>query len=59
MVGGVISVVDGASQSPVDAVLIAWGIAKFLCASLVGWLTFIVGALIGAAVIATAEPPKT
>ncbi len=44
--GGVIDVVSGATADPVQAVKIGIGVLKFFSASIVGWLTFAIGAFI-------------
>jgi hypothetical protein len=51
LVGGIVQVIEGAKATPVEAWSIAWGIARFLCAGLAGWLAAMILILPGAAMI--------
>jgi hypothetical protein len=42
-VGGIIDIIEGAKQTPIESIKIGLGALKFISASLVGWLTFAVG----------------
>lgn len=51
LIGGIVQVIHSATPT-VDAWGIAWGVARVLCAGLVGGITFWGCALVGGAVIA-------
>lgn len=41
--GGIVQVIEAAKQTPIHSAELAWGIVRFFCAGLCGWLTFGVG----------------
>jgi len=48
-IGGIVQIVEACKADPVSAFGIAFGVVRILIASLVGWITFLVCAVIGAA----------
>ena len=51
LVGGIVQAIDAVKATPVDSWGVAWGIAKFLCAGIVGWIVALVFIIPGAAMI--------
>lgn len=55
LVGGIVSIVTGATATPVIASMIAWGVVKFLLAGVVGWGSFWLTFLVGAGLVSAAQ----
>lgn len=49
--GGVMSIIEGAKATPVEAASIAWGVVKIVAAGLCGWFSAVVPITIGAAMM--------
>lgn len=48
-IGGIVQVVESVKADPVSAFGIAFGITRVIFATAIGWITFMVGAMIGTA----------
>jgi len=46
-IGGVVNVINGIKANPVEAMLIGKGLAKMICANIVGWVSFMLCFVIG------------
>lgn len=53
--GGVVSIITGFAADPWIVGMIAWGVVKFLCTGVVGWLSFAFGFGSGTFIIAMSE----
>lgn len=55
LVGGVVSVIEGAKATPVDSLSIGWGIARVLLASMVGGFSAMALIFPGVAMVANSN----
>ena len=55
LVGGIVMVVEAVKADPVNSMGIALGIVRVLLASLIGWLSFLIGWVFGAAFVRASE----